>query len=551
MKMNGRMVLTTLLAMTAAVAGACSSSEPKTATNERIIPYWLDRRVPAGFEQESPAANPPLARVEPAKTEPVATGNCASYRPGAGAGMNIAELAFPTGDKRTSAVLLHQVSPKQVRAGAPYDYEIHVTNITAGTLQNVVVNGESMQNMSIASSTPAAGRGAAGNAQWVIGDLGPCKTQIIKVRASAPSVGMASNCLSVSYNNTMCASIEVVQPALALTKTMSPANGLVCDPITVNFEVKNTGSGPAESVVIRDELPAGVTTIDGKNTVEFAVGTLAGGQSATRSVQVKATQKGRFENNAQATAAGGLTAQSNNTSVTLTQPALALEVKCPTRVFLGREVCYEVTVRNTGDAAANNAVVTANLPAGATFVRASDNGTAGAANVSWTIGSIPAGGNKTVTFCVRPGAAGAYAVNATATAACANQASANCSTNLEGIPAILVECVDDPDPITIGENTVYTITVTNQGSAPGTGIKLTAELPGQQDFVSGTGATAVNAAGKTITMAPVATLAPKASATWKVTVKANAAGDVRFRIRVTSDQFTNPIEETESTNIYQ
>lgn len=534
-----------LLATVATVTAACSSTGHDAEAREEIIPYWLERKMPEG----APA---PAPRVEPAAAPaPVATGNCMNYRPAVGANHNIAEMAFPTGDKRTSAVMVQQVMPKQVRAGANYEYEIHVTNITNGTLQNVVVNGESMSNMNIVSSVPPAGRSSAGTAQWIVGDLASCKTSVIKVTAVAPAVGNASNCLSVSYNNTLCASLEVVQPALALVKTMSPAEGLICDPVTVNFEVKNTGSGPATNVVIKDTLPAGMTTADGKTAVEFPVGTLAAGQTATRSVQVKAGQKGRFENDAQATADGGLTATSGKAAVTLKQPVLALGVKCPNRVFIGRDVCYEVTVNNTGDAPSNNTMLTANMPAGSVFVRASDAGAQSGAGVSWNLGTVPAGGSKTVTFCVKPGAAGAYAVTATVNGNCANQATANCSTNLEGIPAILVECVDDPDPVEVGGQTTYTIIVTNQGSAPGTGIKVVAELPTQEDFVSGSGTTAVTANGKTVTMAPVATLAPKATATWKVVIKANASGDVRFRIKVTSDQFSNPIEETESTNLYQ
>lgn len=535
-----------LLATVATVTAACSSTGNDAAAREEIIPYWLERKLPEGMP--APA---PVAKVEPVAAAPAPTGNCANYRPAMGANQNLAEMAFPTGDKRTSAVMVQQVMPKQVRAGANYEYEIHVTNITAGTLQNVVVNGESMSNMNIVSSVPPAGRSSAGNAQWVVGDLASCKTSIIKVTAVAPAVGNASNCLSVSYNNTLCASLEVVQPALALVKTMSPADGLICDPVTVNFEVKNTGSGAATNVVIKDQLPGGMTTMDGKTAIEIPVGTLAAGQSATRSVQVKATQKGRFENDAQAMADGGLTATSGKAAVMLKQPVLALAIKCPTRVFLGRDVCYEVTVNNTGDAPSNNTILSANMPAGATFVRASDGGAPAGAGVSWNIGTVPAGGSKTVTFCVKPGAAGAYAVTATVNGNCANQATANCSTNLEGIPAILVECIDVDDPDEVGTDETYIITVTNQGTAPGTGIKVVATIPAEMSYLSSSGATTGTANGQVVTFAPLPSLAPKAKAEWRVVVKANKPGDVRFRIQVTSDQFTVPIEETESTNLYQ
>lgn len=536
-----------LLTASIALVGGCAEGKGSGPGHTQSQPWYggyfphRAEPMPAPAPKAVPAAAPAPA--------PAPTGNCANFRPAMTADQSIAELSFPTGDKRTSAIMLQQVMPKQVRAGANYDMVIYVTNITAGTLQNVVVTDESMDNMTIVSSNPAAGRGAGGDAQWSLGDLGPCKTVEIKVVAKADKVGNASNCLSVSYNNTLCSALQVVQPALQLTKTMT-SEAMMCDVITATVEVKNTGSGAAENVVIKDNLPAGLTTADGKQSVELAIGNLAGGQSATRTMQLKASKKGRFENNATATATGGLTANSNTVAVVVKQPELAINVKCPERVFLGRDAKYEITVANKGDATCNNTMLTANI-AGGSFKSASDGGAANAGGASWNLGAIPAGGTKTVSVTLGSGAIGTASVSATAKCDCAPAVTADCKTSLQGIPAILVECVDDPDPIEVGGNTVYTITVTNQGSAPGTGIKVIAELPGQEDFVSGTGATAVSAAGKTITMAPVASLAPKASAQWKITVKANAQADVRFRIRVTSDQFSTPIEETESTNLYQ
>jgi uncharacterized repeat protein (TIGR01451 family) len=538
-----------LLTAMMTIAGGCSSDESSKSTamsdgpaKEKILPYWLDRRVTAGEAEPMPEPVKPAAA-------PVATGNCASYRPAAGAGMGVSMMAFPTGDTRSSALLVHQVMPSQVRAGAEYDYEIHVTNITSGNLQNVVVNGESIENMAIISSTPTAGRDAAGNAQWIIGDMPSCKTVVIKSKARAEKVGNASTCLSVAYNNSLCAVTQVVQPALQLAKTITPSASF-CDPIVANFEVKNTGTGVAEGIVIKDELPDGLTGPNGTRMVEIPVGTLAAGQSATRSVQLKATRTGKFDNKATATATGGLTAASGTVSTMVTRPVLDIAIKCPTRVFLGRDICYEVTVKNTGDGVANSAVVTANLPAGSTFVRADNGGASTGAAVSWNLGALAAGASKTLTFCVRGSTAGSVATSATINAACADAKTANCSTTLEGIPAILVECIDVDDPDEVGTDETYIITVTNQGTAPGTGIKLVCEIPGEMSYVSATG-TAPSVAGQTVTFAPLPTLAPKAKHEWRVTVKCNKPGDVRFRIRVTSDQFSNPIEETESTNLYQ
>jgi D-3-phosphoglycerate dehydrogenase len=47
------------------------------------------------------------------------------------------------------------------------------------------------------------------------------------------------------------------------------------------------------------------------------------------------------------------------------------------------------------------------------------------------------------------------------------------------------------------------------------------------------------------------TLAPKAAATFTVTVKGVSPADSRFKVSMKSDQIDSPVEETESTHIYQ
>jgi hypothetical protein len=53
-----------------------------------------------------------------------------------------------------------------------------------------------------------------------------------------------------------------------------------------------------------------------------------------------------------------------------------------------------------------------------------------------------------------------------------------------------------------------------------------------------------------IATAPLASLAPKGVAVWRVVVKAKQPGDVRFKIQLSSDQFVKPINEEESTLLY-
>ncbi|MCG8409358.1 MAG: DUF11 domain-containing protein [Phycisphaerales bacterium] len=230
-------------------------------------------------------------------------------------------------------------------------------------------------------------------------------------------------------------------------------------------------------------------------------------------------------------------------------PMVELTKRCPSLRYLGRNATFEITVTNRGTGTANDVVVTDVIPAGLDFVGADNGGTRQGNNIVWRVGKLDAGQNRVLKATFLCNRIGRFKNSARVTY-CA-EAVASCEMEVKGIPAILLECVDDPDPIEINGTLTYTITVTNQGTAVGTNIVINCTLPAQQEYVSATGPTNARAAGKNITFAPLPTLAAKAKATYRVKVRGVGEGDVRFRVELKSDQINTPVMETESTHIYQ
>ncbi len=230
-------------------------------------------------------------------------------------------------------------------------------------------------------------------------------------------------------------------------------------------------------------------------------------------------------------------------------PNVELTKKCPTLRYLGRDATFELTVTNRGSGRANNVVVTDSIPATVEFLSADNGGQREGGNVVWRLGALNPGETKTLKVQVRCNQIAT--VKNTATVSYCAEAMAACEFPVKGIPAILLECVDDPDPIEVGGQLTYTIEVTNQGTETGTNIRIVCTLPAEQEFVKAGGVAQAAAEGKTIKFAPVATIAPKAKIQYTVTVKGVKAADSRFRVELTSDQITSPVTETESTHIYE
>jgi uncharacterized repeat protein (TIGR01451 family) len=470
------------------------------------------------------------------------------YRPQVKDSENASMMAFPTGEVNTSAVLLHQVMPKQVRRGEDFGYSYHVTNLTNNTLQNVVVSLDSSSNLEVKGSQPEATRSGGGLA-WPLGDLAAGETKVISLTGNAGQVGSASDCVAVSYNNFLCATTAVVEPALALTKTAT-ATALRCDPIVLRYVVKNSGTGSTNDVIISDTLPTGLTLSDGSREVRIPVGPLAAGESKAFEVRAEANRVGTFESPASASA-GDLRASADKTTTVVTEPVLELTADCGGQnQFLGRNFTHTYTVKNNGNGVANNAVATIAMPAGSTVARASDGGTVAGGRVSWNLGAMAPGASKNFSVSFTGSEAKTYQTTATVNAACAKSVSESCSNDLKGIPAILLEVVDIVDPVELGGQTTYLITVTNQGSAPDNNVRIVANLPEEASFVSASGATTSSASGRTVRFEPLPSLGVGQQAVWRVVVRADAEGDVRFELQMTSDNLTRPVSETEATFFY-
>ena len=487
-------------------------------------------------------------------------GNAGSAAPGGsgGAGRMGAPVAdpltllYPTGDRSTSSLMVRKTLPTEVGLNKPFDYSIEVTNLTGEAIDGVVVNEPLPDHLELRSATPEPASESGGEATWNL-NLPPNGVQVINVTALATEAKPIRQCSTVSYDPTLCSQVAVVAPNLNLA-LRAPASTLQCAGYEVIYSVSNDGTGTARGVVINEPLPEGVVLDGGAREVRIDVGDVPAGKTLEFKRIVRPSETGTVTLAGSATGANGLEAEADGVETRVTQAMLELTAEAPEMRFIGRPFTHTFTVKNTGDGPAPRTVVSVNVPAGVTVASVDNGGKAtDRGNVVWELNELAAGAERTVSLDLSGRERAPVRTTAAATADCVvgEDITAQAVTNLEGIPALLMEVVDEIDPVAVGDETTYVITVTNQGSAQDQNVRIVCELEDSMSFVSGTGSSQVTAEGGTVTMAAVPGLDPGDASTWRVTVRAESAADARFTVTLESDQLGRPVSETESTNLYE
>lgn len=439
--------------------------------------------------------------------------------------------------------------PAEVIQGAEFTYTILVQNVSKMDIRDVKVMEELPQNFALKGTNPKA-KIAGKTLIWDLGNMPAGSSQTLKVVGSATATGELVGCTEADWKPPLvCMAIKAINPQVKVTKE-GPAQVVLCDTINYKIVVENTGNGAACDVTVTDVLPDGLKGLDGKTKYVWSVPRLDPGQKQAFAIQAKADKVGSYTNSATAAIGGQGEAKSNPVTTKVVQPQLAVTKTAPKTRFINRPIDYTITVKNTGAVDATNVVLTDSI-SGAAIQSASDNGAVSGSGVTWNLGTLKPGASKAVKVVAVASAAGMVNNTASATAYCAD-AQAQAQVEIKGIPAILLEVIDIDDPIEVGAMETYEIRVTNQGSAVDGDIQVVATLPKEQQYVSSSGPSgAGKAAGQVITFPVLKSLDPKAVAVYKVQVKATGEGDVRFKVSLTSQMLTSPVQETESTHLYK
>ena len=415
------------------------------------------------------------------------------------------------------------------------------------------------------------------------------------------------------YSQVVHAAVDLYEPEIDVEKSVDPSEGLATgDEVTWTVDVTNAGIDPIRNAVVTDPLPAGVTYVPGSveyvsggpadllgaktdavgddeadydaasRTLTFRVGAGADGSNgglmdispaADGSDRVVITFRTTVDvepgegvtNEAFAYGEGReledpygpIETRDDDPAAVAVDPLADLQLVKTTEetsFVPGGTYTYGISVTNTGEGIARNAVVTDVLRDGLEFVSASNGGTADGQTVTWDLGDIAPGQTVDLTLDVRvarPAPAdlidedGRIPNTATVTAdnVCLPDSSdPDCTSTVDNPPAephLVQDKVVDLAEALPGDELTYTVTVGNDGDATATGVIVSDVLPEGASFVSAEPAkgTVVDNTDGTLTWT-VGELAADETTTATVVVSIDEGmwdSELENRIRATND----------------
>lgn len=320
--------------------------------------------------------------------------------------------------------------------------------------------------------------------------------------------------------------ISLQQADLQITKTVGPDPVVVGQDLTYTLVVRNNSAtvdatnthvydtvnnlitaGGLQSVVTSQGSCTPTSGSGPAQSIDCNLGTLAANGTATITIVV------RPANTTAANLSRGNTASVNSLDVgdpnrgnnsstvsSVVQPRVDATVSKtvnPSTVRVGQPMVYTVTASNAGPSTANVLTITDVMPPNTAFISVGTPSNGGTCSSVPTVGAggtltcswanVAAGGNRTVTFTVRPLAA---ALNTTITntvnvAVGPTDVETNTANNSGSINAtviaseldILVQKTDSVDPVPLGSDTTYTITIRNAGPSYGTNLVMADTFP--------------------------------------------------------------------------
>lgn len=462
------------------------------------------------------------------------------------AGMLLPTMTFA----QESAVVVERDSSQTVRAGERYEFDVQITNQADVPVRDVemtefLLNGENKDKQE-SKSIPLLKAG---------------ESRSMTISGIAREEGQIQSCLSVDYTPSVCADVDVVKPDLSIECDMespqqTPASMqgsddmnviYACETVNIACRVTNEGSGATREAELIFDQPDGIDFQEGEASI--AVASISPNGEEEYTYHLAANQPGDYSLTPRLKTETGM-AEARPIEFRVVQPELELAMQSPHEEFISRPVSYMLHLRNPGDVPVPNTRLDLDEPGMLENVSISSE-VGGNDEGMYEFGTLEPGASRTLNIqgdAVEPGMA---TLSAVATGYCVQDLQKTAEVDIKGVAALVLSVVDEVDPVVVDGETVYDITVKNQGSAPADKIKIAGTLGDQFQFVNGEGESEISGDGSAFDFGAIENLEPGEAISWTVTAKANEAGYARLNLELQSTATKRVITAQEPTRVIE
>lgn len=457
--------------------------------------------------------------------------------------------------------------------GSNVTFTITIANAGPSTATNVQVNDLLPSGYTYVNSTASVGTYSNISGIWSVGTLTNGQNQTLTITATVNANGSYNNTATVSSdvndpntsnNSSSANTTPIAQTDLSIVKTVSNSSPNVGSNVTFTLSLVNNGPSNATGVQVTDALPSGYTYVSSSPSVGsysnttglWTVGNLANGASGTLTIVASVNSTGSYANTATVSGSQADPVAGNNSSTVTPVPVPQANLAVTKSVSnanpnVGSTITFTIFASNSGPSNATGVIVNDLLPAGYTYV-SSSTGTGSYNNVSgiWNIGVLNNGASATLNILVTVNASGPYANTATISGDQNDPTPGNNSSTSTPTPVpqadLSVTKVSSNNTPLAGNTITFTVTVTNNGPSPATGVVATDQLP--SGYTYSTHSTSVGTYNTGTGVWNVGNLPNGSSATLTLTVVVNASGDYSNVASVTGNENDPSTDNNSATN---
>jgi uncharacterized repeat protein (TIGR01451 family) len=450
---------------------------------------------------------------------------------------------------QTPTITLEKTAPAEIQVGKPATFRIAVRNVGQVAAHDVVVTDKVPEGTRLIDASPPLSQSPDGGLMWRLGTMAPNEEKAIAVQLLPVAEGRIGSVAEVTFRTQASVSTLCTRPQLVVAHT-APERVLIGENVTLSITLSNPGSGPATGIIVEENVPDGLTHPAGKE-LEYEVGVLSPGETRKLELELKTDKPGVVNNVLVVRGDGNLTAE-DRIQIEVIAPRLQVAVAGPTKRYLERQVTYDVSVSNPGTAPARDVELITYLPKGLKFVATDHQGQYDPEHhaVYWSLEELPPAKTGAVTLTALPIETGQQKLRVEGRAGPGLSHTLDHVMEVDSLAELFFTLDDTADPIEVGTETTYEVRVTNRGAKPDTNVRLTVELPAEMAPIGGEGPSRAAVEGQRVNFEPLARLAPKGEAVFRIGGRGLREGNAIVRAQLTSDDLKTPIKIEESTRVY-